>query len=440
MEKPSIAIIGTGYVGLVSAVTFARHGFKVTCVDVLPEKVEAITQGKAAFYEPGLDDELKELVPQGLISATTDTRQAVLENELVFICVGTPSREDGSIDLKYVEGAAGDVGKVLKDKDGYTTVVMKSTVVPGSTRDTVLPILERESGKKAGGGFGLCMNPEFLREGSALHDSFNPERIVIGGFDDRSRLALMPLYDTYSCPKMQVDLATAEMIKYASNTFLALKITYANEMANLCERVNVDVYQVMEGIALDDRICPAFLRAGAGFGGSCFPKDVKALVARAGELGYDTGIFKAMLELNERQPLRLVELARQVLGALVGKRVAVLGLAFKPGTDDIRETRALPLVKALLDEKAQVVGWDPKAAENFREIAPPIEYVDNISEALAGADCCIIHTEWDEVKALKPEDFDGMKQAVVIDGRRALDPEAMLKAGVAYRGIGWRNL
>ncbi|MEF8873661.1 MAG: UDP-glucose/GDP-mannose dehydrogenase family protein [Candidatus Thermoplasmatota archaeon] len=431
-----VSVIGTGYVGLVSGVGFADHGHKVTCVDIDEEKVEAINSGEPPIYEEGLEELLEEAVGSGRLSATTDTDKAVKKSDITFICVGTPSREYGGIDTTYVENAAEDVSKALGEKDGYHVVVVKSTVVPGTTDGVVKEILE-SSGKKVGKHIGLGMNPEFLREGAALKDFLNPDRIVIGGWDEKSRKVMKRVYESFDAPKLVTDIRTAEMIKYSSNSLLATKISFANELSRVCEAVGVDVYDVMDGVGLDHRIDRDFLNAGPGFGGSCFPKDVKALKNLADEKGIKTELLDSVLSINREQPVHTVEILEKQLGHLKGKRVAVLGLTFKGGTDDTRETRALPMVESLLKKDAEVVGYDPKGMENFSDLLEHdgTEYAESIEDALLDADACIIQNDWDEFKELHGDDFDRMKDKVVLDGRRVLDEEE-LDEDIVYLSVG----
>ncbi len=429
-----ISIIGTGYVGLVSGVGFASKGHDVTCVDIVEEKVNMINEGKPPIYEKGLDELLEEVVENKKLSATTDTVKAVKDTDITFICVGTPSREDGSIDISGIEQAAEDIEKALKKKEDYHVICVKSTVVPGTTDQKVLPILEK-SGKKVGDDFGLGMNPEFLREGIALNDFLEPDRIVIGGWDERSIKAIKNCYKDFDAPKLKSNIRTAEMIKYTSNALLATKISFANEMSRLAEKIGVDVYDVMDGVGLDHRINRDFLNAGCGFGGSCFPKDVKAILDQAEKHDVDSKILKAVLDVNKTQPIHTVELLDNKMDGLEGKRISVLGLAFKGGTDDIRETRALPIVKELIEKGARVVGYDPEAADNFSELVDDMEFADSIEDALRDSDACIIQNDWPEFKKLKSNDFEPMKNKLIIDARRLLDHKE-LDEDIEYVGIG----
>jgi UDPglucose 6-dehydrogenase len=443
MKDLSITMVGMGYVGLITGMAFAKHGFKTVVTDTIQDRVDKLAAGESPFYEKDFDANLKDVIENEYLSGSTDNIASVKESDVTFICVGTPSGEDGSIDLSYVEAAAKDIATALKDMDKYHVIVAKSTIVPTTTEKVILPILEKYSGKKVGEDFGLCMNPEFLREGAAVHDALKPDRIVIGQWDKRAGDVLIKVYEDFTCPKLRVPIRTAEMIKYTANSFLATKITFANEMANLCEHYNIDVYDVMKGVGLDFRISEQFLRAGAGFGGSCFPKDVKAIVATAKSAGVPTNLLDAVLAVNITQPLRLVELAEAAVGGkLAGKKVALLGLAFKPDTDDIRETRAVPILEALVKKKAKVFGFDPQAMDNFKnEVDLPMEYADSARSAFEGADVCIIQTEWKDFQKLTADDFKTlMKTAVVVDGRRTFDdPQALIDAGVKYLGIGWKN-
>ena len=430
----NISIIGTGYVGLVSGVGFASKGHNVTCVDIIEEKVNKINEGEPPIYEKGLEELLKDVVEDGKLKATTDTVEAVKNTDITFICVGTPSRDDGSIDTSGVEQAAKDIQKALEEKEDYHVVCVKSTVVPGTTDEKVLPILE-ESGKKVGEDFGLGMNPEFLREGIALDDFLKPDRIVIGGWDEKSIKMIKECYTGFDAPKLEVDIRTAEMIKYSSNALLATKISFANEMSRLCEKIGVDVYDVMDGVGLDHRIDRAFLNAGCGFGGSCFPKDVKAILDQAEKHDIEPKLLKAVLDVNKSQPIHTVGLLKEKIKDLEEKRVAVLGLAFKGGTDDIRETRALPIVYELVKCGADVIGYDPEASDNFSELIDDMEFADSIEDALTAADAVIIQNDWPEFKTLKSSDFESMKHKLIIDARRLLDPDN-LDDDIEYVGIG----
>ena len=430
-----IAVMGTGYVGLVTGATLAASGHDVACLDILPERVAALNAGECPIFEPGLPELLAAGLASGKLRGSGEMADEISAADLTFICVGTPSRDDGSMDMAQVESAAATIGDALAGGEREHVVIVKSTVLPRTTEELVLPrVLERSGRDRASVGF--AMNPEFLREGSAVADALAPDRIVIGAADGLALAKLRELYAGTKCPVLECDPRTAEMVKYASNAFLAAKVSYANEVANLCEAWGIDFATVAEGMGLDDRISPRFLRAGAGYGGSCFPKDVKALRAAAAAENLPAAMLDATLAVNESQPLLLVAWARDALGSLEGKRVAILGLAFKPETDDVREARAAVVARALLEAGASVVGCDPQAAENFGVLCD-IEIAPSAEAALTGADCAILMTEWPEYAALPPAVFaERMARPLVLDGRRALDAKALRAVGVEYRAIG----
>ena len=435
MKKPKISVIGVGYVGLCTAVSFSSKGYSVMASDNVAEKVTKINEGIPPFHEPSLQSLLEAAVRNGHFKClVSQTEKVVLETDLTFVAVGTPSKSDGSIDLKFIESVAHDIGKALGQKDTYHVVIIKSTVVPGTTQDIVKPILEKFSKKKCGSNFGLCMNPEFLRQGSAFEDTLHADRVVIGEHDKKSGETLESLYKAFYGknlpPTIRTTLSTAELIKYASNSLLATKISFINAMANLCEKLpGADVKVVAAAVGLDKRIGPLFLNAGLGYGGSCFPKDVKALIACSKNLGYRLELLEAVESVNKTQPLKAVEFCKELLSNLKGKRIAILGLAFKADTDDMREARAIPIINQLLEEGVNVTAYDPVAVPIAKGIFKnKIHYAASTIECLKNADCCIIVTEWDEFKKLKPEDFTkNMKQPVLIDGRRIYDPEEFSK-------------
>jgi UDPglucose 6-dehydrogenase len=432
-----ICVVGAGYVGLATGVMFGRLGHEVVCADIDKGRVAEVGSGKLPFYEPPLEKELAKLVRAHRLFATTDVVRACSDSDVIFICVQTPSLPSGRIDVRPVKSACRSVGRALARSSGFKVVVMKSTVVPSTTDSVVKPILEKISRKKAGKDFGLCMNPEFLQEGSALRDSMEPSRVVIGSEDKRSGGILTRLYAPLKAPKIHTDLRSAEMIKYASNVFLATKISYANEVANICVRFGIDSAPVLLAAGLDPRIGPLFLKPGLGFGGSCLPKDVKALRDRAGSEGYRSRLLAALLAINEQQPVEGIRLLESAVGNLRGKRVAVLGLAFKGGVDDIRETRAVPLVTELLARGASVIAYDPMAKDNFIRVMPSIEYASSAAECLRGADGCIVQADWDAFRKLGRKEFSSMRSPVIVDGRRFLDPAKVEKAGARYLGIGY---
>jgi len=424
----SISIVGTGYVGLSTAVCLASRGYHVIAATRDTEKAHAINAKRAPFYEPGLNQLLEKGIELGMLEAVDSRNEAVAQTDATFITVGTPEQADGRIDLRYVVSATEDIGLALKEKNTYHLVVVKSTVLPGTTRDVVKPILERTSGLNAGSDIGLCMNPEFLRQGSAIEDTLFPDRVVIGQYDTPSGQMLSDLFASFytqSVLMLRMALESAEMVKYASNAFLAAKISYANEMANISETVSgIDVSQVMTGVGLDPRIGTKFLNAGAGFGGSCLSKDAKALHKLAEDRGYQTPLLCAALAINDAQALHVAKLALSKLGQPKGKKVALLGLAFKPNTDDVRDAPSLKIAKALIQAGAYVSAYDPVVKKITVPGLEALECASSITTCLAGAHCCVIVTEWEQFKALTPADFvKNMAEPILVDARRIYDPQ-----------------
>jgi len=425
-----ISVIGTGYVGTVSAACFAELGHEVICFDIDPLKIDMLNRGVPPIYEDGLSELLEKHVGKNL-KATSDYDLAINNSDVSFICVGTPSDHYGKIDLGIVKAASASLGKTLRKKKGYHVIVVKSTVVPETTEKVVLAIIEKESGKSLG-EFGIAMNPEFLREGKAVHDFMHPDKIVVGSLDKRSGDIVASLYSGLNCEVTRTNPHTAEMIKYVNNAFLATKISFSNEVGNICKELGIDTYEVMKAVGKDFRIGPHFLNSGAGFGGSCFPKDVKALIGKAHEIGYESALLRSVIAVNEIQPLRIITLLKNKLPDLKGKKIAVLGLAFKNDTDDIRESRSIPVIKELIEEGAQVCAYDKMAIENMKRIFPDIEYCNSAIDALNGADACLIMTEWNEFKSLDTE-FNVMKNRLIIDGRHMQSP----RKDVDYVGLCW---
>jgi UDPglucose 6-dehydrogenase len=411
-----ITIIGGGYVGLVTGACFADTGHDVTIIDVDPAKVAMINEKRAPIFEPGLETILVRAIGKNLRASLS--YDSVSRADLTFICVGTPPDDDGSANLSYIESASRSIGTALQKSTGFHVVVVKSTVPPGTTETVVRPAV-LASAHKTGDEIGFAMNPEFLREGRAIEDFRNPDRIVIGCSQSRAGDRVAEVYRTFSAPVVRTGLAAAEMIKYTSNAFLATKISFANEIGNICKELGIDVYEVMKGVGLDQRIGPKFLDAGAGFGGSCFPKDVSSLSVLAGRAGIDPKILRAVLEVNEEQPYRLVALLEKKAGNLSGQRIAVLGLAFKDNTDDVRDSRSIPVIHALLKKGARVIAFDPMAGQTMQKIFPSIDYAGSAAEALKGADGCLVMTEWPEFGRIDKE-FDLMAHRIVIEGRRIL--------------------
>jgi UDPglucose 6-dehydrogenase len=443
-----IDIIGTGYVGLVTGACLARLGHHVTCVDMAADRVEAINSAVVPFYEPGLRELVSQGLTEGRLNATCDISQAVCQSEITILTVGTPLR-DGAIDLSYVARAAQDVGRSLRGFRRYHLIVVKSTVVPGTTDTLVREIVERESGMKAG-EFGLCMNPEFLREGSAVGDFMQPDRIVIGQWDELSGETLAELYRSFDCPKLFTNPRNAELIKYASNAFLGTLVSFSNEIATLCEASpGGDAHVVMDALHLDRRLSPViggvritpeilgYLRAGCGFGGSCLPKDIRALSAHAQERGVLPRILEAVMAVNQDRSAHLVELAENALGSVHGATVAVLGLAFKPGTDDLRDSPALRIIRQLLAKGATVQVYDPKAMHAAMSLlGDEVAFCRSPKEAVFNADAAIVVTAWPEFCNLDWGTLSrGMGRPVIIDGRNALRA-VKWPSGTTYLAVG----
>jgi UDPglucose 6-dehydrogenase len=431
-----ISIVGSGYVGTTVAACLADLGHDVTAIDIDEEIVAAINDGETPIHEPGLDDLVAEHGGEQL-QATTDY-DAIRETELTMLALPTPSNPDGSIDLQYMEAGATAIGEALagSEQDGQHLVVTKSTVIPTTTETRLAPAIA-DAGLDRGTDFLVASNPEFQREGTAVEDFLNPDKLVFGTDDDRATALLHDLYQPLreaasgDVPIFETGIAEAEMIKYANNAFLAAKVSLINDLGNICKEFGVDAYEVAEAIGLDDRIGERFLRSGVGFGGSCFPKDVSAIVAAARERGYDPAVLSSALELNDAQPERLLSLLDEHV-EVSGQRVAVLGLAFKPGTDDIRNTQAVPVIEGLRERGAEIVAYDPVATENMRERYPDIEYAGSAADALDGATGAVVVTDWDEFAALDGE-FDAMTESVVVDGRRIIDR----RDGITYEGLTW---
>lgn len=429
---------GTGYVGLTTAVCLASKGHLVFCVGRTREKVEKIARGIPVIYEDGLKEMLGNVLKKEKLITTMDLNWAIQNSDVSFICVGTPSMEDGNIDLTHIEEAAKEIGRALTRINEYCVVTVKSTVIPGTTENLVIPILERFSKKKSGADFGVCMNPEFLREGHAIKDFLFPkdQGIVIGELDRKSGDVLFDIYRDFDADILRTDIRAAEMIKYARNSYLAKDISFANEIANICQKIGVDYLEVRKGMEMDVRIGKGrFLDAGVGFGGSCFPKDVHALLAKSVQSGVKPRMLEATLKVNEEQPFVAVKLIKQVLGGLKGKKVAVLGTAFKPGTDDMREAPSVRVVNGLLSEGAEVWVYDPKALGNARKIfGNAVFYGERAEEALSRADGCVIVTEWPEFAEASL--YKTMQGKVIVDGRRVLDP-GRLPPGFRYHAVGF---
>ncbi len=379
-----ISVIGGGYVGLVSAVCFAQLGHTVGLIEIDIDRASSISRGSPQIYEKGLEALLSKHLEKSLHVSTA--YDAIPDTEIFFICVGTPEGDNGHPDLSMIQSACQSLGRSLIDMDSYHVVVVKSTVPPGTTEGLVVPTVLEHS-QRAGDEIGFCMNPEFLREGRAVEDFMHPDRIVIGSNDSRAGDWAESAYRGIEAPIVRTGIKSAEMIKYASNAFLATKISFANEIGNLCKRLGIDVYEVMEGVGMDHRISPHFLDAGAGFGGSCFPKDLSALIHLAEGMNEEPLILRSVQNVNERQPARMLELLQKKIGSLEGKRIAVLGLAFKNDTDDVRQSRSIPVILSLREMGARIAAYDPRANDNMKKMIPDIEYCSRVTDALRRCRC-----------------------------------------------------
>ncbi len=445
-----ISVLGTGYVGLVSGVCLAEKGHQVVCVDIDPQKVEQTNQGIPVIFENGLEALLKKNIPDRF-SATTDLGRAIMETDLSIIAVGTPFNGD-QIDLTYIREVSRQIGETLRLKPGYHVVVVKSTVVPGTTESVVMPIIEKASGKKGGSDFGLGMNPEFLREGMAVQDFMNPDRIVLGGVDNRTLDQLEALYSVFEgVDIIRTTPKTAEMIKYTANALLATMISFSNEIGNLCATLGgIDVVDVMKGVHLDKRLCPilpdgqrivpqftTYLEAGCGFGGSCFPKDVKALIAHGRKAGRPMTLLESVIGVNENQPQQVIDIIKRYIPDVKGHRLAILGLAFKPETDDMRESPAIPIVSRLISAGARVQAFDPVAQAEAKKLFGDegIIYCETLSQAIAGVDAVILLTRWEQFRDLPDLLNENDGPPLLIDGRRMLDKRHFTR----YAGIGLRD-
>jgi UDPglucose 6-dehydrogenase len=426
-----INVVGSGYVGTTLASCLADLGHDVTAIDIDESVVETLNEGDAPLHEPGLDDLVAEHAGERLRATTS--YNGVADADVTFLAVQTPSREDGSIDVAPLAAAAEMTGEALSDARDDHLVVVKSTITPSSV-DEIRSAVADDAGE-ATDRVEVATNPEFLREGTAVEDFLQPHKVVLGTDSEwateRLEAVFEPLLADHDAHVVRTDPGTATMIKYANNAFLASKISLINDIGNVCKEFDVDAYEVADAIGLDDRVGEQFLRSGVGWGGSCFPKDVAAITAAAREAGYDPAVLSAAVEVNDRQPERLLDLLDRHVD-VKGERVAVLGLAFKPGTDDTRNSRAIPVIEGLQDRGADVVGYDPVATENMRERFPDIEYADSAAAALKGATGALVVTDWDEFAALD-EAFDAMAEPVVADGRRIVER----REGIVYEGLTW---
>jgi UDPglucose 6-dehydrogenase len=430
-----VAIIGTGHVGLTTAACFASVGHEVVGVDSDREKLDRIIRGDVPFFEPGLTELTCAQVDSGRLTFTHSIAEATQQAEALFICVGTPARATGEANLVYVEAVAREIASSLP---GYRLVAEKSTV-PVETGEWVRMTMQRHN--RSGAEFDVASNPEFLREGNAIHDTLEPDRIVAGVSSERAANVLREVYEPIiketGCPFLITDIRTAELIKHASNAFLATKISFANALAAVCERAGADVELVTEAMGADLRIGRAFLHAGAGYGGACFPKDVDAFIHRSKELGYRFGLLEEVAKINEQTRASVVAKVRRVLWNLEHKKIAVLGLAFKPDTDDVRNAPSLDVCQRLIKGGAEVRAWDPQAIEEAKAVAPEISYCADAEEALRGADCAVLMTEWDEFRRFTPAKLKSLlAHPIVVDARNFYDPAEMAAAGFTYISVG----
>jgi UDPglucose 6-dehydrogenase len=429
-----IAVIGTGYVGLVTGACFAEFGVDVTCMDVDAEKIDRLAAGIMPIYEPGLEQLVAKNANAGRLRFTTDAKLAIEQSLVIFLAVGTPPKADGSPDLSFVESAARSVAQHM---NGYKVIVTKSTV-PIGTGERLRELIRTE--QKARVNFGIVSNPEFLREGAAINDFMRPDRVVIGSRDDEA-IAIMrdlyrPLY-LIEAPFVITSLEAAELAKYAANAFLATKISFINEVANLCEKIGCDVHDVARAMGMDRRIGGKFLHPGPGFGGSCFPKDTRALASVARQFDSDSLIVDAVIEVNRRQQQSMLPKIQSLVGDLKGKKIAVLGLAFKPETDDMREAPSLEIIRGLIDEGARVCAYDPVAMSEAEKVLPGVEYAEDEYTAVKDAEALVFVTEWNQFRALDMSRIrDLMKSPKIADLRNIYDPADMRELGFAYVGVG----
>ncbi|PEZ86251.1 UDP-glucose 6-dehydrogenase [Bacillus cereus] len=428
----NIAIFGTGYVGLVTGVCLSDIGHRVTCIDIDENKVAKMKDGISPIYEPGLDELMSKNIKENRLLFTTDCRQGIEAADVIYIAVGTPQQADGSANLRYIEQVALDIANNLK-KDSI--VVIKSTV-PVGTNDHVKNLIQQNL--KADVKISMVSNPEFLREGSAIHDSFYGDRIVVGADDAKTADVMEEVNKPFNVPVFKTTIRSSEMIKYAANAFLATKISFINEIANICEKLDADVEHVANGMGLDKRIGTQFLKAGIGYGGSCFPKDTHALIQIAGNVEHDFDLLKSVITVNNNQQASLVEKVKSVLGDMKGKHVTMLGLAFKPNTDDMREAASIVIAKELVELGAKVVAYDPIAIENAKKVLPSeVVYASSVEAAITNADVALIVTEWDDIKTFSIEQYiELMKEPIIFDGRNCHGLDYIQKFDVDYYSVG----
>ncbi|MFC7321853.1 UDP-glucose dehydrogenase family protein [Halobacillus campisalis] len=427
-----ISVIGTGYVGLVTGVCLTEVGHHVTCVDIDENKVQNMRKGISPIFEPGLEDMMTKNINENRLSFTSDYKEAMKDKEIVFIAVGTPQSKDGSAELTYLKKACKSIAEHMTDD---LIVITKSTV-PVGTNEYVKELIEKH--KNASHKVSVVSNPEFLREGSAIHDTFYGDRIVIGSEEQEALDRVKEVYSSFTLPILETDLRSAEMIKYASNAFLATKISFINELGNLCERLGANIENVSKGMGMDKRIGDKFLNAGVGYGGSCFPKDTNALVSIGHSVGYHMSIVDSVIETNDKQQRIIIDKIKEFYPDLSHKKVAVLGLAFKPNTDDMRDAPSIKVIRELVDNEAEVYAYDPIAEENAKVFLPGgTIYKDSIDETLKDKDFAIIMTDWQEIKEYPLEQLKSqLKHPALFDGRNCFNLERVKESGLEYHSIG----
>lgn len=428
----NISVIGTGYVGLVTGVCLSDIGHKVTCIDVDKAKIRMMKQGISPIYEPGLEDLMKKNYMAERLVFTDSYEQGLELAEVIYIAVGTPQNKDGSANLTYIKQVAENIACYIK-RD--TTVIIKSTV-PVGTNEIIKGLIEEKLKKNY--KINMISNPEFLREGSAIHDAFYGDRIIIGAESEEAAKIVEDINKPFGLPIFKTNIRSAEMIKYASNAFLATKISFVNEIANICEKVEADIEEVAYGMGLDKRIGTQFLKAGIGYGGSCFPKDTEALIQIAGNVKHDFELLKSVINVNNNQQMVLFNKARKKIGDLEGKKVAILGLAFKPNTDDMREAASIVIAQELVEHGAEVIAYDPIAIENAQKVLPKeVRYVHSVEDAIREADMAFIITEWSEIKDFSLEKYQElMNEPIIFDGRNCYDINEIKKQEIDYYSIG----
>lgn len=426
-----ICVVGTGYVGLVTGTCLAELGNNVVCVDVDTEKIDTLQKGIMPIYEPGLEELVHRNVKEGRLSFTTSIADGVEASDIIFIAVGTPPKDDGEADLTFVEAVARNIALNMKS---YKVIVEKSTV-PVETGEWVAYTIKINNKNRV--EFDVVSNPEFLREGTAIHDTMNPERIVIGTSSERAEKILRELYKPFNAPIIVTDIKSAEIIKHASNAFLAMKISFINAVSRICDLTGADVIKIAEGMGYDSRIGKAFLNAGCGFGGFCFPKDLEAFIKISEKLGYDFELLRAVKKINEGQKELMVKKIKDAVWIIKGKTIGVLGLAFKPNTDDMRFAPSIDIIKQLQTEGARIKAFDPVAIERAEGLFSDIEFCKNAYEVAKDSDCLVILTEWNEFRELDLLRIkEAMKNPVIIDGRNIYDPVKMKEMGISYVSIG----